>query len=78
VNLKTGQSVYDNILPWSLYSTLLLYAKDPAGTVYVTPRPVLRRVNLRATWKEATSASGFMMHNLFLYKKFTTMTLRQV
>jgi hypothetical protein len=25
VNLKTGQIVYDNILPWSLYSTLLLY-----------------------------------------------------
>jgi hypothetical protein len=25
VNLKTGQSVDDNILPWSLYSTLLLY-----------------------------------------------------
>jgi hypothetical protein len=26
VNLKTGQSVDDNILPWSLHSTLLLYA----------------------------------------------------
>jgi hypothetical protein len=25
VNLKTGQIVDDTILPWSLYSTLLLY-----------------------------------------------------
>ncbi len=25
MNLKTGQSVHDNILRWSLYSTLLLY-----------------------------------------------------
>ncbi len=25
MNLKTGQSLDDNILPWSLYSTLLLY-----------------------------------------------------
>ncbi len=26
VNLKSGLSVDDNTLPWSLYSTLLLYA----------------------------------------------------
>jgi hypothetical protein len=30
VNLKTGQSVDDNILPWSLYSTLLLYGARSA------------------------------------------------
>ncbi len=27
VNLKTGQIVYDDIMPWSLYTTLLLYAR---------------------------------------------------
>jgi hypothetical protein len=39
VNLKTGQSVYDNILPWSLYSTCSLSSRR--GLVQEDKRMVL-------------------------------------
>ncbi len=34
MNLKTGQSVYDNILPLSLYSTLLLYGRQQRKFIF--------------------------------------------